>query len=322
MTPSAPSTSVSVGIDVSQDKLDLARSDTQSVVTLTNCPAGISAIVRQLQQLAVQVIVVESTGGIERPLLDALLDAGLPVALVNPGYVRNLARGMGALAKTDTIDARMLVEFGRVAGPRLLAKRSKNHTELEALVTCRRQLSHAQTEHQNRRRTTRSKSAIKSIDAVLKTLEVQIESLNKQIAKLIESDDDFRDMDRLLQTVPGIGKVASATLLAELSEIGRTDRRQLSALVGVAPFNHDSGKYAGKRHIRGGRKDVRGVLYMAGLNAMRFNLVLKAFADRLTAAGKPFKVVIVAVMRKLVALLNAMIRENLTWNQLTVVKNH
>lgn len=312
---------IHIGIDVAKDKLDLARSDTSTVITLANSPAGIESLLQQLKPLAIGVIVVESTGGIERDLLDALLDAHLPVALVNPGHVRHLAKGLGLLAKTDAIDARILAEFARLAGPRLLEKRSKTQSELEALVTCRRQLSHAQTEHKNRRQATRSQAAIKSIDAVLKALDKQIKSLNDQIAKLIHSDDDFKDMDRLLRSVPGVGAVLSATVIAELHEIGRTDRRKLGALVGVAPFNNDSGRMNGKRQIRGGRGDVRGVLYMAAASAMRFNHVLKPFAERLTAAGKPYKVVLVAVMRKLLGFLNVMIKERLTWDQLNVVKN-
>jgi transposase len=321
MTPSTPSAGLYVGIDVAKDKLDMARSDIADVVTVANDAAGIHTILRQLQPLAVQVIVVESTGGIERALLDAMLDAGLPVALVNPGHVRYFAKAVGRSAKTDAIDARILAEFGRVTAPRLLAKRSENQAELEALVTCRRQLSHAQTEHKNRRHGTRSKAALKSIDAVLKALDTQIDSLNRQIAKLIESDDDFKDIDRLLKTVPGVGVVLSATLLAELTELGKTDRRQLGALVGVAPFNNDSGRHSGKRTIRGGRNDVRSVLYMSALSAIRHNPVIHTFAERLKASGKAPKVVIVAAMRKLLNLLNAMIRENLTWEQLNVVKN-
>jgi transposase len=309
-----------VGIDVALDKLDLGRTDSDKLATLPNDADGIRQIVDLLRAAAPTLIVVEATGGLERSLLDALLDAGLPVSLVNPGHVRHFARGLGIRAKTDAIDARVLAQFAKLASPRQAQKRSANAAELEALVTCRRQLTSVRTEQTNRRKRTASKAALKSIDAVLETIESQIEKLDAQIRKLIESDDDFNSIDKLLQSVPGVGAVLSATLLAELAELGTTDRRQISSLVGVAPFNHDSGTLKGKRAIRGGRASVRSVLYMATLAAMRFNPIIKRFAERLKKAGKMNKVVIVACMRKLIALLNAMLRDRLTWNELDLVK--
>jgi transposase len=310
-----------VGIDVAKDKLDLARSDSGEFFTLTNDERGIRRIVEQLEAARPNCIVVESTGGLERPLLDALLDANLPVALVNPGRVRHFAIGIGILAKTDPIDASVLMEFARLAEPRLAQKRSANQAELDALITCRRQLTCARTAQANCRLTTRSDSAIKSIDAILKALDKQIEWLDQKIRRLIDSDDDFKHLDRLLQSVPGVGPVLSSTLVAELRELGATDRREIGALVGVAPFNHDSGSFRGKRSIRGGRTSVRCVLYMAALAAIRFNPVLRNFAARLRKTGKTAKVIIVACMRKLLTLLNAMVRDNLTWSQLNVAKN-
>lgn len=312
--------SLFVGIDVAKDKLDLARSDTGEWFTLPNDEKGIHQIVTMFTASRPSRIVVESTGGLERPLLEALLEAGLPVALVNPGRVRHLAIGIGILAKTDRIDASVLMEFARLAEPRLAQKRTENQAELDALITCRRQLTAARTEQSNCRLTTRSSRAIKSIDAVLKTLSKQIELLDEKIRKLIDSDDDFKHQDRLLRSVPGVGPVLSATLLGELRELGKTDRREISALVGVAPFNRDSGAFRGQRSIRGGRVSVRCVLYMATLAAIRFNPVLRTFAQRLEKSGKAAKVIIVACMRKLLALLNAMVRDNLTWSQLNVVK--
>lgn len=318
---SQPVSSLFVGIDVASAKLDLARSDSDKVLTLANDSQGIRRIVDQLRSEPPAVIVVEATGGLERPLLDALLDAGLPVALVNPGKVRYFAKGLGILAKTDAIDARVLVQFARLASPRLAEKRSIHQAELQALIICRRQLTASRTEQTNRRTTTASKAAGKSIDAVLKTLNRQIDSLNEQIRELVNADDDFKNLDRLLQSVPGVGPVLSSTLTAELSELGKTDRRHIGALVGIAPFNHDSGRLKGKRAIRGGRTQVRSVLYMAGVTAMRCNPIIKTFADRLKAAGKPTKLVIVACMRKLLSFLNVMVRDNLTWSELNVVKN-
>jgi len=318
---SQPVGSIFVGIDVAKDKLDLARSDSAQILTVANDPAGIGRIVDSLHQTRPTTIVVEATGGLEQSVLNALLDAGLPVALVNPGHVRHFARGIGILAKTDAIDARVLVEFARLASPRLAAKRSANQTELDALVTCRRQLTHVRTEQTNRRHGTSSKPARKAIDAVIKTVNKQIEDLDRQIRKLIESDDDLDSIDKLLRSVPGVGNVLSATILAELNELGSTDRGRISALVGVAPFNCDSGHMKGKRSIRGGRTSVRSVLYMATIVAIRFNPVISRFAQRLQKAGKLSKVTITACMRKLLTLLNAMVRDNLRWDQLNVVKN-
>jgi transposase len=318
--PSLPVSSLFVGIDVAKDKLDLARSDTGELLALGNDPQGIRRIVDLLAAAKPRCIVVESTGGLERPLTEALLDANLPVALVNPGRVRYFAIGCGILAKTDPIDASVLMKFAQLAEPRLAQKRSANQAELDALITCRRQLTAARTQQANARLTTTSKDALKSIDAVLAALDKQIDALDRKIRQLIDSDDDFKHLDRQLRSVPGVGPVLSSTLIAELHELGDTDRREIGALVGVAPFNHDSGTFKGKRSIRGGRTQVRCVLYMAALAAIRFNPVLKSFARRLTKAGKSAKVIIVACMRKLLTLLNAMVRDNLTWTQLNVVK--
>jgi len=318
---SQPVSPLFIGIDVAKDKLDLARSDTGELLAFSNDDRGIRQIVQLLTTARPRCIVVESTGGLERPLIEALLDANLPVAMVNPGRVRYFAIGCGILAKTDPIDASVLMKFAQLAEPRLTQKRSENQSELDALITCRRQLCATRAQQVNCKQSTRSKSAITSIDAVLVALDKQIEKLDKKIRQLIDSDDDFKHLDRQMRSVPGVGPVLSSTLIAELPELGKTDRQQISALVGVAPFNHDSGKFRGKRSIRGGRSQVRCVLYMATLAAIRFNPVLRRFADRLTRAGKASKVVIVACMRKLVALLNVMLRDNLLWSQLEVVKN-
>jgi transposase len=309
-------TTVFVGIDVALDKLDLARSDSSQVVTVANNPEGIAQIVQLLKPLAPSTIVVEATGGLERDILAALLDAGLPVALANPGRVRQFAKGLGRLAKTDAIDAHVLVEYARLAAPRLAEKRSENQHELDGLVTCRRQFTQVRTEQGNRRGQTRSKLALKAIDAVLKTIEKQIKNLDAQIAELIESDQGFSACDAMLRSAPGVGPVLSATIMAELSELGSTGRRQISAL----DFNQDSGRRKGTRAIRGGRTAVRSVLYMGAIAAIRFNPIIKAFAKRLKQTGKKNKIVIVACMRKLLTLLNAMLRDNLSWNQLNLVK--
>jgi len=311
---------VYVGIDVAKEKLDLDRRGSGDVEAFANDPAGVARVARLLAPLRPAVIVVESTGGLERPLVEALLEADLPVALVHPGRVRYFARGLGILAKTDSIDARVLRRFGELAAPRLLEKRSKSQADLRDLVACRRQLCQTRAQQHNRRAATASKAALRSIDTVVKALDKQVESLDRQIRDLLDADEDFRHLDGLLRSVPGVGPALSAALAADLRELGRADRRQVCALVGVAPFADDSGTAKGRRSIRGGRTALRCMLYMATLAAMRFNDVIKAFADRLRAAGKPGKVVVVACMRKLLSLINAMIRDGLRWEQLDVVK--
>ena len=312
----ATTQAIHVGIDVAKDKLDLARSDSPEVCCIANDSAGIARIVETLTSAKPVMIVIESTGGLERPLIDA----ALPVALVHPGRVRYFAKGLGILSKTDRIDARVLLRFGRLAAPRLAEKQSKNEAELQALVTCRRQLAVTRAQQSNRLGSTSNKVARRSIETVITALDRQVDSLDKKIRAIIDADDDFKNLDRLLQSVPGVGPTLSSTLAAEMRELGEVNRQHLSALAGVAPFNRDSGKLAGKRCIAGGRTTVRCVLYMATLTATKFNPVIKAFSDRLKAAGKPTKVRLVACMRKLLTLLNAMVRENLMWDQLNVTK--
>lgn len=320
--PSSATPTLVLGIDVAKDHLDLAWSDGQPVESpLPHDGPGLDRLLGLLHARPNAMAIVESTGGIEQRLLDLLLDAGLPVARVEPGRVRHFARADAKLAKTDSIDARVLAAFGQRMAPRLLAKRAKNRQELDALVTCRRQLLLTRTDQTNRRRLLTSKPALKAIDAVVATVDKQVASLDKQIKKLIDADDDFRDLDRLLQSVPGVGIGLSAAILGSFAELGSLGKRQAAALVGVAPFNHDSGQRSGARRVRGGRVDLRNVFYMAACAAAKYNPVLKAFHQRLTANGKPFKVAITACIRKLVGYLNVMVRHRLTWDQLAVAKN-
>lgn len=244
-----------MGIDVSKEFLDIARSDQPHPWRLANDKPGIRKLVSSLLASPPRCIVIESTGGLERPLIDALLDADLPVALVNPGNVRHLAKGLGFLAKTDAIDARVLARFAELATPRLLEKRSKTQTEFEALVACRRELVESRTEHLNRLGTTSNKLAQKAIRAVLATLDKQIAKLEKQIRDHIDSDDQWKHLDELLQSAPGAGEGTSATLLAELPELGQESNRRIVALVGLAPMNRDSGRFKGKRSIQGGTRE-------------------------------------------------------------------
>ena len=325
--PSVSSSPCFAGVDVAKEKLDLAVNDgaSRSVVeTFDNDDDGIAKLVERLRPIGVKCIVVESTGGIERRLLDALIDAGLPAAWVHPGRVRNLARGLGIRAKTDRVDANVLAHFGRLAEPRLAEKRSENRVELEALVTCRRQLVATRAQQFNRLESTASKDAVKVLKKVIESLDQQVAKLDKKIRALIDSDEQYKDLARRLREVPGVGPALSSTLLAELrelGELGEIERREIGALVGVVPYNVDSGRFEGKRAIAGGRADVRNMLYMATLSTLRCNPVIKSFAQRLECAGKCFKVRIVAAMRKLLNLLNVMARDGLRWAELSVVKN-
>ena len=316
----SPAAGLYVGIDVSKDKLDVARGDGDAVASYANDAAGIRQLVASLSAAAPAMVVVESTGGLERPLLEALLEAALPAALVHPGRVRSFARGLGILAKTDRIDGKVLARFGQLVGPRLAEKRSKNQAELADLVTCRRQLAQTRAQQFNRRGSTVSRAALRSLDAVIAALDKQVESLDQRIRQLIDADDDFKHLDRLLQSAPGVRPTLSATMAAELRELGDADRREISALVGVAPYDEQSGRRDRRRSIRGGRTDLRCTLYMATLGAVRRNPVIRTLAQRLRATGKAGKVVVVACMRKLLTLLNVMVRDNLTWDQLDVVK--
>lgn len=315
-SPSKPA----VGIDVSKEFLDVARSDQKHSWRRPNNPAGFQSLIEELTAASPSCVVIESTGGLERPLVAALLDAGLPVALVNPGNVRDLARALGILAKTDAIDARLLARFGELAAPRLLEKQLQIQAELAALVTCRRQLVKSRTEQANRLETTSSKPARAALSAVISTLEKEIDRLDSAISDHIDSNDQWKKSADTLRSAPGVGDVLAVTLIAQLPELGKLDHRRIAALVGVAPMNHDSGRFKGKRAIRGGRAAVRAVLYMATVTAIRCNELIKAHAQRLRAKGKAAKQVIVACMHKLLTLLNTMTRDNLLWSELKVVK--
>jgi transposase len=302
-----------VGIDVAKNKYDAAFGPDGDIVSFDYDATGFKQLIGRLQPLGRCLIVVEATGGLERRLVADLLEEGFGIAVANPRQVRDFAKGHGLLAKTDPLDAAILARFARDVQPRTVSKIPENQAELVQLLARRRQLLDLRTMESNRLPTAASKLAQRSIQRVLKVLEQQIDQLNQAIAALVQSDDDYRDKDQIIRSVPGLGPVSSTTLLGELPELGRLNRRQVSALVGVAPFNHDSGKLKGRRTIWGGRARVRTTLYMAALAARRCNPVIRAFAERLTRRGKPFKVVLTACMRKLVVILNTLIRERTLW---------
>ena len=303
---------VYVGIDVSKARLDVAEEPREQIWQADNNGAGIASLVKRLAKLKPSLIVVEATGGYEAHLVEALCSANLPVARVNPGRVRKFAQGMNWLAKTDRIDARLLARFGEKANPRLTQLPGEQEKRLAALVKRRKQVLDMLVAEQNRLENA-DPDVLAYILGSLSTLKSQLEELDDAIQSHINQAPDLKKRQDLLTTVPGVGKVTASTLTAQLPELGSCDRKQIAALVGVAPFSHDSGKMRGRRFIRGGRPPIRSVLYMATISAIRFNPVIRTFYNRLISSGKPFKVAIVACMRKLLTILNAMIRSDQAW---------
>lgn len=302
-----------VGVDIAKDSFDAYFSDTEKWLTTTNDQTGFRQLLGELPAAGSCLVVVEATGGYQRELVAELIAAGHPVAVVNPRQVRDFARGLGILAKTDRIDARVIARFGQQAQPRPTKKLSKNQEELQQLAVRRRQLIDLRTAEKNRLPLARSQSVIQSIHDTIKQLQETIQQIEKEINGLVESDDQLQSQATLMQSVPGIGAITAASLLAELPELGQLNRQEIAALAGLAPFNRDSGKFQGRRSIWGGRAAVRKALYMAALTARRCNPVIRAFALRLEAAGKPFKVVITACMRKLLVILNTIVKNNTNW---------
>lgn len=307
---------VYVGIDVAQDRLDVCVGGEEQVWQVGNDTAGIGTLRERLLACAPQGIVLEATGGLERAVAGALDAAGLPVAVVNPRQVRDFARAAGRLAKTDAIDAVLLLRFGEAMQPQLRPLPDAQTQELRGLVARRRQVVGMLTAERNRLRlaTTWVRRQLKTHIA---TLQRQLAALDREVASLIRSLSSWRQRNTLLRGVPGIGPATAACVLAELPELGRLNRKQIAALVGVAPHNRDSGSYRGQRSVWGGRASVRASLYMATLVATRYNAVIKAFYARLCAAGKPKKVALTACMRKLLTILNSMLRTHTEWKPST-----
>jgi transposase len=306
------STEIWVGIDVSKSQLDVAVGQAGETWSAPNDEGGIAKTVAHLQSLQPRLVVVEATGGLEQPVLRALHQVGIPFTLVNPFRVREFAKSLGLLAKTDKLDARLLARFAEAIQPVPTVLPSEDEQRLSALLDRRRQLIDFRTAELNR--LTSAHPAVRaSIERLLEELGQKIAELDQQIDQLMAAKAEFKHKAELLRTVPGIGPVACAILVADLPELGRLDRKQIAALVGVAPFNDDSGYRRGKRRVKGGRAGVRKVLYMATISASRFNPVIKAFYDQLLKRGKVKKVALVACLRKLLTILNAMLRSGQTW---------
>jgi transposase len=301
-----------VGIDISKAWLDVAVHEQETSWRVGNDDAGIAKLVKELKGLAPELILVEATGGFEMLLVAELANSGLPVVVTNPRRVRAFARSTGRLAKTDKLDAKLLAHFAAAVRPPVRVLPSDEEEHLTGLLTRRRQVVDMLTVEKNRLHTVRP--ALRSdIEEHIAWLQEKLSKLDEEIDHFVQATPLWVEKDAILRSVPGVGRVTSSTLLAMLPELGKLNRQQIAALVGVAPVNKDSGRKQGKRRVYGGRADVRSVLYMAALVAKKFNPVIKKFYERLIKQGKEKKVALTACMRKLIVILNAMLRSNQPW---------
>lgn len=303
-----------VGIDVSKARLDVSAANEDWSVS--NDIKGIGKLITRLKEISPKLIVIESTGGLERAAVAEMSAAGLPVALVNPRRVREFGKSIGFMAKTDKVDGHLLVRFGESVKPKPTSLPSEEEQRLSALMTRRRQVVDMLTMEKNHLESAHPTTQ-KSILKVMEALQVELDDLNSAIDDFIDHTPDFQQKKKILTSTPGVGAVTSAILLADLPELGSIDRKKIAALVGVAPFNNDSGRHHGKRRIKGGRACIRPVLYMAALSASRTNPVIRSFYKNLLLQGKEKKVALVACMRKLLTFLNAMIRDMQPWRSCT-----
>jgi len=303
-----------VGVDVSKESLDMVMYSTGEMCCVGNDEAGIAKATGWLKQVDPAIIVMEATGGMEVSLYVALQEANLPVAVINPRQIRDFARSMGILAKTDKVDAKVLARYAATIQPEVRPLPDEDAHKLRALVTRRRQLGEMIIAETNRARATRDKAMKERIHAHIEWLKRELANIDKDISQRIKENPLWRAKNKLLQSTPGVGPVLSATLIAELPELGVLNRKKIAALVGIAPLNRDSGKHRGERSIWGGRCKVRQSLYMAALSAARFNPAIQAFYQRLIASGKDKKVALTACMHKLITILNAMLKHNSYWS--------
>lgn len=301
-------TSSYVGIDVSKARLDVAILGEKQEKQVNNTKDGIAQLVKQMMDLQPELIVVEATGGYQRNVVEALFHAGLSVAVVNPARVRQFARASGLLAKTDKLDAQVLAVFGQRMQPRRYEGKSEAEKQLSALLVRRKQLEEMLKAEQNRLRTI-SPSLRGSVERMIALLKEEKKRLEEQIEQFLKEQKAWHEQTEILRSAPGVGKVTTATLLADLPELGKMDRKKIAALVGVAPMNYDSGRKRGYRKTKGGRGDVRSILYMSTLVATRHNPVIQTQYQQMLKRGKLKKVALTACMRKFLTILNAMVRD-------------
>jgi transposase len=306
-----------VGIDVSKANLDVYLRPSAQQVQVKNQASGIVELIQKLQLFKIQQVVLEATGGLELEVAQALQGQGFAIAIINPRHARDFAKASGKLAKTDRIDAAVLAHFGEAMRPAITVLASAHEQALQEAVTRRRQLVEMLTAEKNRQSSLRGKMR-QNVDEHVAWLEQRIRALDDEIEQLSQVHAHWRARMALLTSVPGIGKVIATTLVADLPELGKVSDKRISALVGVAPINRDSGKYRGTRTIWGGRANVRAALYMGALVAVQHNPVLKVFYARLVSQGKAKKAALTACMHKLLRILNAMIRDGKPWQPPTL----
>lgn len=302
-----------VGIDIAKDSVDVCIDPDAEVMHVAYDNKGVATICQRLKAISPTLIVMEATGGLETRLASELAALGLSVAVINPRQARDFAKATGQLAKTDRVDAAVLAAFARAIRPQARAMKDPDTRALDDLVSRRRQLIDMRVQETLRLGTTASKTMLKSLNAHVAWLDKRITEIDTELTRRLRTSDVWRTKDDLLRGVPGVGAVTSLTMLAKCPELGQLNRREIAALTGVAPLAKDSGKHRGKRFVWGGRADVRAVLYMATVSAMRFNSRIKPFAERLKLAGKPAKVVIVACMRKLLTIMNSILKNSTPW---------
>jgi len=314
MSQPAPAPAAFVGIDVAKDHLDVHVLPQGTAWRCAQCPQALADLAARLAALRPALAVLEATGGLEYPAAAALAAAGVPVAVVNPRQARDFAKATGRLAKTDAIDAEALALFAQRVRPPARPLPDAAAREFDALLQRRRQLLEMRAAEQNRLQTAHAAKVRASLQAHIAWLSKQLDKVEAELSAAIQASAVWRVKDALLQTIKGIGPTVARTLLAALPELGTLTRQQVAALAGLAPVAYDSGKLRGQRHIRGGRADVRSALYLAAWSAARFNPALRAFSDRLQAAGKATKVRLVAVARKLLTVANAVLRDGRAWD--------
>ena len=302
-----------VGIDVSKERLDVHVRPSGQAIAIARDSKGLEQLVSDLRALPPALIVLEATGGFELTVAAVLAGAGLPLAVVNPRQIRDFARATGRLAKTDALDAQIIALFAERIRPEPRPLADADSQTLAELVARRRQVIEMIGMESNRLHQARDLRVQRTIKATLKTLEAQLAQLDREINDAVKGSPAWRAADDLLTSVPGVGNITSFTLIADLPELGQLDRRRIAALVGVAPINRDSGQMRGRRMIAGGRTDVRNALYMAALSAIRWNPVISEHYRSLVERGRPKKVALVACMRRLLGILNAIIRTQTPW---------
>lgn len=307
-----------VGIDVSKDRLDIAVLGESKASQASNDEKGIASLAKKMKAMEPELIVVEATGGYQRVVVDALFGSGLAVAVVNPSRVRQFARAYGLLAKTDKLDAQILAVFGERVKPRLYEGKDKKERELSGLLVRRRQLEEMLKAEKNRLRTIQA-SLQGSVERIIACLQAEKKMVEEQIHQYMTEQKDWQTEREILGSAPGVGPVTTATMLADLPELGKMDRKKIAALVGVAPMNYDSGKKRGYRKTKGGRADVRSVLYMSTLVATRYNPVIQKQYQSLLKRGKLKKVALTACMRKFLTILNAMVRDQVPFRDAVTV---